>query len=297
MLQPRLPSRACPVQRRQLARQLAALAALGASLIALVGACASDEAGFAGVASARLRQLRERGRLVCGINGQLPGFSVITSSGRYTGLDVDVCRAVAAAALGDPGKLELRPLNLTDRFAALASGDVDLLSRNTTITLSRDATGGNALRFAPVVFHDGGGIMAPVRGPVRALRSLAGQTVCVLTGSSNESVLADRLRQLSLPYTALRFQTADQAFTAYRSGRCAAIVSDRAGLAAQRSRLPDPAAHRILPELLSKEPQAPATIQADPAWADAVRWVVYALIEAEERGITQANVKQRLAAA
>ncbi|MEI7667073.1 MAG: amino acid ABC transporter substrate-binding protein, partial [Synechococcaceae cyanobacterium ELA263] len=261
----------------------------------LLGGCAPE--GATGVSSPRLAAIRSRGSLVCGSNGQLPGFSVIRPDGSYGGLDVDVCRAVAAAVLGDAAKLELRPLNTTDRFAALASGEVDLLSRNTTVTLSRDAPGGNALSFAPVVFFDGGGLMVPVAAGISDLKGLSGSTICVLSGTSNESVLADSLRALQVPYTPLRFQTADQAFSAYASGRCRAITSDRSGLAARRTRLADPAAHRILPAVLSKEPLAPATVQSDPAWADAVRWIVYALFEAEEQGITQANVKARLAEA
>ena len=266
------------------------------ALLALTLAGCAAESG-SGVTSARMATIRSRGTLICGSNGQLPGFSVIRPDGRYAGLDVDVCRAVAAAVLGDATKLELRPLTTTDRFAALASGEVDLLSRNTTITLGRDAPGGNAMSFAPVVFFDGGGLMVPSASGINDLRGLAGRTICVLSGTSNESVLADRLRSLNIPYTPLRFQTADQAFSAYGSGRCQAITSDRSGLAARRTKLAEPGVHRILPEVLSKEPQAPATVQSDPAWADAVRWIVYALFEAEEQGITQANVKAKLAEA
>ncbi|MCX5949126.1 MAG: amino acid ABC transporter substrate-binding protein [Cyanobacteria bacterium] len=266
-----------------------------AALALLLTGCA-NEAG-SGVSSPHLATIRSRGTLICGSNGQLPGFSVIRPDGAYSGLDIDICRAVAAAVLGDPSKLEVRPLFTTDRFAALASGEVDLLSRNTTVTLSRDAPGGNALSFAPVVYFDGGGVMVPTASGIGDLKDLAGRTICVLSGTSTESVLADSLRSRQIPYTPLRFQTADQAFSAYGSGRCQAITSDRSGLAARRSRLPDPAANRILPDVLSKEPLAPATVQADPAWADAVRWIVYALIEAEDQGITQANVKEKLAEA
>jgi len=262
----------------------------------LLPACA-DGGGSGGLSSPVLARIHARGRLVCGINGQLPGFSSLDSDGRYQGLDVDVCRALAAAIFTDPGRLELRPVTTTERFAALASGDVDLLSRNTTVSLTRDAAGGNALSFAPVVFHDGGALMVPVASGIRSVADLAGKTVCVLSGTSNETVLADRMRLLRLRYTPLHFRGADQTFDAYQAGRCAAVTSDRSGLAARRSRFADPGAHRILAELLSREPLAPATAQADPAWADAVRWVVDALIEAEERGITRANLQATLAAA
>ena len=266
------------------------------ALLALVlSGCASE--GGSGVSSVHMAAIRSRDSLICGSNGQLPGFSVIRPDGGYGGLDVDICRAVAAAVLGDASKLQLRPLTTTDRFAALASGEVDLLSRNTTVTLGRDAPGGNGLSFAPVVFFDGGGLLVPVASGINDLNDLAGRTICVLSGTSSESVLADSLRALKLPYTPLRFQTADQAFSAYGSGRCQAISSDRSGLAARRTKLADPAAHRILPAVLSKEPLAPATVQSDPAWADAVRWIVYALFEAEEQGITQANVAAKLAEA
>ena len=265
-------------------------------LAGLLAGCAPDDAAGA-IGSPSLQRIRSRERLVCGSNGQLPGFSVIRTDGSFWGFDVDICRAVAAAVLGDAGKLELRPLTTTDRFAALASGEVDLLSRNTTVTLGRDAPGGNALSFAPVVFFDGTGLLAPAGSGIDSLADLGGRTVCVLSGSSNETVLSDRLRQLGLEHTPLRFQTADQAFSAYESGRCAAISSDRSGLAARRTSLRDPAGHTLLSEVLSKEPLAPASVQADPAWADAIRWVVYALFEAEEQGITQANVRQKLAEA
>jgi len=265
-------------------------------LATLLAGCAPDDS-TAAVASPVLQRIRARDRLVCGSNGQLPGFSVIRPDGGFAGFDVDVCRAVAAAVLGDAGKLELRPLTTTDRFAALASGEVDLLSRNTTVTLGRDAPGGNALSFAPVVFFDGTGLLVPRSAGIAALADLGGRSICVLSGSSNETVLSDRLRQLGLSHTPLRFQTADQAFSAYESGRCAAISSDRSGLAARRTSLADPTAHTLLPEVLSKEPLAPASVQADAAWADAVRWLVYALFEAEEQGITQANVSRRLAQA
>ena len=265
-------------------------------LASLMAGCASDDGGGV-IASATLQRIRQRDRLVCGSNGQLPGFSVIRPDGGFAGFDVDICRAVAAAVLGDAAKLELRPLTTTDRFTALAAGEVDLLSRNTTVTLGRDAPGGNALSFAPVVFFDGTGVLVPRNSGITTLKDLAGRTVCVLSGSSNETVLADRLHQDNLPYTPLRFQSADQAFTAYGQGRCAAISSDRSGLAARRTSLADPSAHRLLPLVLSKEPLAPVTIQADPAWADAVRWVIYGLIEAEDKGITQANVKEQLARA
>jgi len=263
-------------------------------LLTLLG-CADDSGG--GVSSEKLTLIRGRGQLICGVDGQVPGFSSVDPSGRYQGLDVDICRAVAATVLGDGDKVQFQNVTATQRFPALASGQVDILSRNTTFTLGRDAPGGNALSFAPVVFHDGAGVMVPAASPIRSLRDLGGRPVCLLSGATTEMELTDELRKLSLTFTPLKFSTIEEMFGAYKGGRCAAVSIDRSALAAQRSTEADPASQRLLSEVLSKEPLAPATLQADPAWADAVRWVVYALFEAEEQGITQANVQQKLAEA
>jgi general L-amino acid transport system substrate-binding protein len=278
-------------------RRLTAIPALlSAALLplALLG-CAND--GASGVSSQKLAGIRSRGQLICGVDGQVPGFSSVASDGRYQGLDVDICRAVAAAVLGDGTKVQFQNVTATQRFPALASGQVDLLSRNTTFTLGRDAPGGNALSFAPVVFHDGVGVMVPAASALRSLKDLAGKPVCLLSGATTEQVLTDQLGKLSLTFTPLKFSTIEEMFGAYKAGRCSAASIDRSALAAQRSIEADPSSQRLLPGMLSKEPLAPATVQADPAWADAVRWVVYGLIEAEEQGITQANVAARLAEA
>ena len=241
--------------------------------------------------------IKTRGQLVCGVQGTLPGFSSVDSNGRYRGLDVDICRAVAAALLGDREKVEYRDLTPSERFAALASGEVDLLSRNTTLTLSRDAAGGNGLNFGPVVFYDGQGVMVPKASGITSIKDLGGKAICVETGTTSEMNLADRMRELQLPYTPLKFQTSDQSYAAYLQGRCAAATTDRSQLAAKRTGFPDPEAHVVLADVLSKEPLAPATVNADPLWSDAVRWIVYALIQAEELGITQANIDAKVAMA
>jgi general L-amino acid transport system substrate-binding protein len=282
-----------PGRWRPMAQMLRIAAA--ASLTAGLSACAPDDGG--GIHSPRLSAIRERGRLLCGINGQLPGFSTLAAGGRYEGLDADLCRAMAAAVLGDPAKLEFRPLNTTQRFAALASGEVDLLARNTSVSLGRDAPGGNGLSFGPVVVHDHTAVLVPAVSGITSLKGLAGRPLCVISGTSTEVVLADRLRERRIAYVPLRFHTADQAFDAYLQQRCAAIVSDQVGLAARRSTFADPGAHRLLPDRLSREQIAVATAQADPAWADAVRWTVYGLIEAEEQGISQANLERQVAEA
>ena len=273
-------------------RRLAATVPLMAAL-ALVG-CAGEGGG---IQSQKLATIQGRGKLVCGVDGKLPGFSFVGADGQYSGLDVDVCKATAAAVFGDPAKVDYRDLNSSERFAALASGEVDLLSRNTTYTLSRDAAGGNGLSFAPTVFYDGQGVMVPTGSGVTSLKDLAGKPICVESGTTTELNLADRMRELNVPYTPLKFQTSDQTYAAYLGGRCVAVTSDRSQLAGKRSSFPQPNGHTLLPDVLSKEPLAPATVNADPAWADAVRWIVFGLMQAEESGITQANVDAKLAEA
>ncbi|MEB3302657.1 MAG: amino acid ABC transporter substrate-binding protein [Cyanobacteriota bacterium] len=276
---------------RRLARWLPVPVMAGA----LLAGCAPD--GGSGVQSAKLSAIQGRGKLICGVDGKLPGFSFVGPDGTYSGLDVDVCKAVTAAIFGDPKKVEYRDLNSSERFAALASGEVDLLSRNTTMTLSRDAAGGNGLSFAPTTFYDGQGVMTPKSSGITSLTALAGKPICVESGTTTELNLADRMRELNVPYTPLKFQTGDQTYAAYLGGRCVAVTSDRSQLAGKRTNFPNPAEHVLLPDVLSKEPLAPATVNADPAWADAVRWVTYALMQAEELGITKANVADRVTAA
>jgi len=273
-------------RRVQLALSLVAAMALGG--------CASDEGGLQ---SQKLALIKGRGELICGVQGTLPGFSSVDSDGSYEGLDVDICRATAAAVLGDPNKVEFRDLNPSERFAALASGEVDLLSRNTTYTLSRDAAGGNGLSFAPVIFYDGQGLMVPRASGITSIKGLKGKPICVETGTTSELNLADRMRELKAPYTPLKFQTSDQTYAAYLQGRCVAVTTDRSQLAAKRTGFPNPGDHVLLPDVISKEPLAPATVNGDPLWSDAVRWTVYGLMQAEELGITQANVDAKVAMA
>ena len=266
-------------------------------LAAILAGCASDGDGGGGVQSQKMATINSRGKLICGVEGKLPGFSFVESNGAYSGLDVDVCRAVAASVLGDPSKVEYRDLNSSERFAALASGEVDLLSRNTTETLSRDAPGGNGLSFGPTTFYDGQGMLVPVASGIKTLPDLAGKPICVESGTTTELNLADRMRELNVPYTPLKFQTSDQTFAAYLGNRCVAVTSDRSQLAGKRTSFPKPDEHTLLPVVMSKEPLTPATINADPAWADAVRWIVFALMQAEESGITQANIDAKVAEA
>lgn len=266
-----------------------------ALLMAPLAGCAPDDGS--GVQSQKMAAIAGRGKLICGVEGTLPGFSFVEPNGSYSGLDVDVCQAVAASVLGDPAKVEYRNLNSSERFAALASGEVDLLSRNTTKTLSRDAPGGNALSFAPTTFYDGQGVMVPVASGIKTLKDLAGKPICVESGTTTELNLADRMREQAIPYTPLKFQTSDQTYAAYLGGRCVAVTSDRSQLAGKRTSFPNPDQHALLPDVLSKEPLTPATVNGDPVWADAVRWTIYALMQAEEWGLTQANIDAKLAEA
>jgi general L-amino acid transport system substrate-binding protein len=259
-------------------------------LASLIGGCATLDSGE----SSRLDLVQQRGELICGVSGKIPGFSFLQSDGSYEGMDVDVCRAMAAAFVGDSTKLQFRPLTAPERFTALRSGEIDLLSRNTTQTLSRDSTGGNGLSFAPVVFHDGQGLMVKKGSGFNSLEDLSDEAICVGSGTTTEQNLNDAFESRRLPYTPIKYQDLNQVVGGYLKGRCAAMTSDRSQLAAARSGFADPQQHEILGDRLSKEPLAPAVVGGDQKMADAMRWVVYALIEAEERGITQANIDETL---
>ncbi|MYF36392.1 MAG: amino acid ABC transporter substrate-binding protein [Synechococcus sp. SB0678_bin_12] len=244
-----------------------------------------------------LEQVKSRGELKCGISGGLPGFSSLTPEGAYTGLDVDICRAVAAAALGDADNVAYTPLTAAQRFTALSSGEIDLLSRNTTQTLSRDAGGGNGLTFAPVVFYDGQGVLVRQDSGATTLEDLAGETFCSKAGTTTERNLNDVMQARGIPFEPLNFDQDQDRNQAYTEGRCAAMTADRSSLNSARSGFAAPDDHVILDEVLSKEPLAPATVDGDARWGDAVRWVVYGLMAAEELGITQSNIDARVAAA
>ncbi|QEY31902.1 amino acid ABC transporter substrate-binding protein [Synechococcus sp. RSCCF101] len=258
----------------------------------VLGACASSDGG-----AGRLALVQQRGELNCGVSGRIPGFSFLESDGSYAGIDVDICRAVAAATLGDGDRVAFRTLTAPERFTALRSGEIDLLSRNTTMNLSRDASGGNGVSFGPVVFHDGQGLMVQAGSGIETIEDLDGATICVGSGTTTEQNLNDSFQSRGLSYTPLKFQEVSQVSAGYLQGRCDAMTSDRSQLAALRSGYADPGEHRILDVVMSKEPLAPATAGGEPSLTDALRWTVYALITAEELGITQANVEARRDAA
>ena len=260
-------------------------------LTACEGEGPSDQTG-AGQESqqgtSRLDIVRNRGKLICGVEGGIPGFSYVDQNGKYSGIDIDICKAVAAALFDDLNAIEYRNLDSTERFTALNGGEVDMLSRNTTWTISRDTTVG--LEFAPTTFYDGQGMMVRADSGVKSLKELQGKSICVEAGTTTELNLTDNLRQRNVEAETLTFQQADPAYAAYAEGRCDGMTSDKSQLLSRRSTLPNPGDHIILDVTMSKEPLGPVTKNNDSAWFDVVKWVTYALIEAEELGITQANV-------
>lgn len=236
-----------------------------------------------------LESILSRGHVVCGVHTVLSGFSAADASGRWVGMDVDVCRALAAAVLGDGQKVQYVPLTAQQRFVALQSGEIDVLSRNTTFSLARDASMG--LHQTVVTFYDGQGFMVPKKSPIRRVRQLKGHTVCVQSGTTNAKNLVDFSQANALAIKPVVFERVDTSVNAYVQGRCAAYTTDASGLASIRSKdarsISD---HVILPELISKEPLGPMVRRGDDEWFAVVKWVIYGLIEAEEKGVTQANV-------
>jgi general L-amino acid transport system substrate-binding protein len=240
----------------------------------------------------RLQAVMDRGKVICGVHGTFQGFGFVDSAGNWTGFDVDFCRAWAAALFNDANAVEFRGLSAQERFTALQSGEVDVLSRNSTWTFDRDAELG--LTFGPVTFYDGQAIMVKkdiVSDPTAGLDALEGANVCVQSGTTTELNLADQFRAAGVNYTPVVFEDQNAAFQAYDEGRCDAITSDRSQLATQgQAVLKNFADHVILDLVMSKEPLAPAVAQGDDKWADVVHWVVYGMIQAEELGITSENV-------
>ena len=235
--------------------------------------------------------MKARGQLVCGVNPSLPGFAAADSQGVWAGLDVDVCKAVAATVMGDAAKVKWVPLNASQRFAVLQSGEIDLLSRNTTWTLTRDASLGMA--FTGVTYYDGQGFMVPKKMKITSAKQLKGATVCVQSGTTTEKNLSDFSKAAGLAIKPVVFDTQEATNKAYFAGRCQAYTTDASGLASVRNKeATNPEDHLILPDLISKEPLGPSVRRGDDEFFAIVKWVVFALLEAEEYGITQANVDQ-----
>ena len=235
--------------------------------------------------------IKARGSIVCGVSTGLAGFSQADSSGKWSGLDVDVCRALAATLLSDPEKVKYVPLSAPQRFTALQSGEVDVLPRNTTFTLTRDASLG--LSATVVNYYDGQGFMVTVKSKIKSAKQLKGQTVCVQSGTTTEKNLADFSKANNLNIKPVVFEKLEATNAAYFSGRCIAYTTDASGLASIRSKeAPKPNEHVILPDLISKEPLGPMVRRGDDEWYAIVKWVMYGMLEAEEYGVTQANVDQ-----
>ena len=246
--------------------------------------------GFAASAGT-LDQVKQKGFLACGVSTGLPGFSLPDDKGAWSGLDVDLCRAVAAAIFNDPAKVKFTPLTAKDRFTALQSGEIDVLSRNGTWTQSREADLG--LLFAGVNYYDGQGFMVRKKLNVTSAKELSGASVCVQQGTTTELNLADFFRSNNMKYEGVVFATADETIKSYDTGRCDSFTTDVSQLYAERLKLVNPDEHAVLPDVISKEPLGPAVRQGDDQWFNLVKWTHFAMINAEELGVTKANVDER----
>lgn len=262
-----------------------ALAILAAGMVA-------GGVGLASASAATLDQVKSRGALHCGSNPGLAGFAVADDKGEWTGFDVSFCRAVAAAIFDDPTKVKFLPLTAKDRFTAVQSGEVDVLIRNTTWTMSRDTTLG--LNLGPVNYYDGQGFIVRKSLGLKTATELEGASVCVQQGTTTELNLADFFRANNIKYEPVTYASAVEAVKAYDSGRCDAFTTDASALYAERLRLTVPDDHIVLPDIISKEPFAPVVRHGDDQWFDLVQWTTYALINAEELGVTKANLDEQL---
>jgi general L-amino acid transport system substrate-binding protein len=244
----------------------------------------------AALAQGMLETIRSRGSLVCGVNDRLPGWGTVTPEGRFVGFDVDFCRALAAAVLGDAEAVTFRPLTAVERFTAVQTGEVDVLIRNSTWTSTRDTTVG--LHFGPVNYYDGQGFMVRADSGITALEDFEGRRICVQTGTTTELNLADVMHARDIEYTPVIFEVVDVLTAAYDDGACDGWTTDVSGLVSRQITLRNPDEHIIMDEVISKEPLAPAVLQGDDEWFNAVKWLFFGLMEAEEYGITSQNVDE-----
>jgi general L-amino acid transport system substrate-binding protein len=246
---------------------------------------------LADVASAQtLKAVKDRGSLICGVSQGLPGFSSPDDKGNWTGLDVDLCRAIAAAIFNDPAKVKFTPLSAKDRFEPLKNGEIDVLSRNTTWILSRDVL----FNFPAVTYYDGQGFMVRKALKVNSALELNGASVCTQTGTTTELNLADYFRANNMKYEVIAFATADEMVKAYEAGRCDVFTTDASGLYAERLRFAKPDDHIVLPEIISKEPLGPSVRHGDDQWFDIVRWMHFAMVIAEELNVTSKNLDEMM---
>src|SRR5579871_2496915 len=257
---------------------IAMLGAVLAAGLSLDTACAQQT----------LKKVQDRGSLICGVSQGLPGFSNPDDKGNWTGFDVDVCRAVAAAIFNDASKVKFSPLNAKDRFTALQSGEIDVLARNSTWTSSRDAAQG--ITFTAVNYYDGQGFMVRKSLKVNSALELNGASICTQTGTTTELNLADYFRANNMRYEVVAFASADETIKAYETGRCDVFTTDVSQLYAEKLKLTNANDHVILPEIISKEPLAPAVRRGDDQWMTLVKWVQFAMLDAEELGVSQKSV-------
>jgi general L-amino acid transport system substrate-binding protein len=243
-------------------------------------------------AGGRLALVKSRGKLICGVNDALPGFSALDkTTGQFSGFDADFCRAVAAAVLGDAKAVEFRPVNTAQRGPALQTGEIDVLIRNTTWTVSRDDAWG---LFVPTTFYDGQGMMVPKKLGAKTLKDLKGATICVQSGTTTELNLTDQMRAAGVDFKPVVFADIDPTYNAFEQGRCDAVTSDKSQLAARRTVFKTPSDYEIMDVTMSKEPLGPAVPLGDDQWFNVVKWTVYATFQAEESGITSKNVDDML---
>jgi general L-amino acid transport system substrate-binding protein len=251
----------------------------GSALLALAATSAS---------AGTLDTVKTKGFIQCGVSQGLIGFSNPDSSNNWTGLDVDFCKAVAAAVFGDATKVKYSPLSAKERFTALQSGEIDVLSRNSTWTMSRDTSMG--MMFAGVTYYDGQGFLVPSKLGVKSAKDLNGASVCTQTGTTTELNLADFFKANKMEYKVVAFEKNEEVLKAYQEGRCDVFTTDQSGLYAERLKFTNPADHVVLPEIISKEPLGPVVRQGDEQWFNVVKWTYYALLTAEELGVSSANV-------
>ena len=256
---------------------------------ALAAAALAAAPAFAGKT---LDTIKSRGQLVCGVNTGLAGFSAADSQGKWTGLDVDLCKAIAAAMFGDAEKSKFTPTTAQQRFVALQSGEVDVITRNATQTLLRDTSLG--FNIAGVNFYDGQGFLVPAKSNIKSAKELNGATICVQPGTTTELNLADYFKANNMTYKPVVFEKLDETVQAYLAGRCDVYTTDQSGLYSIRVQQPKPDDHVVLPEIISKEPLGPAVRQGDSQWLTIVKWVHNALLNAEELGVSKANIDQML---
>jgi general L-amino acid transport system substrate-binding protein len=261
-------------------------------ILGTIGLAAFVAAAVQPATAQTLDVIRDRGKLICGINPDLPGFAARDQEGAWRGFDVDFCRAVAAAIFNDAGKVEFKALSNAERLTALKNSDIDLLSRNTTWTMARETALG--INFAAVTYYDGQGFLVRSSLKAESALELGGKSICVQTGTTTEANLADYFRGKKLTYQLNAFPSADEALAAYNDGRCDAFTTDTSALFAERLKLAKPDEHVILPDIISKEPLSPAVRQGDDRWFKIVQWTHFVMLNAEELGVTSKTIEQAM---